>query len=98
MVDLHNTKNLIGGQLVASESGRYFESVNPANEQVIGRAPEGSTADMNRAVDAALGARRAWAALSITDRAKYLRELASALTEHAETILKIEVMDTGNIT
>lgn len=96
MVDLHNTKNLIGGQLVASESGRYFESVNPADEQVIGRAPEGSTADMNRAVDAALGARRAWAALSITDRAKYLRELASALTEHAETILKIEVMDTGN--
>jgi acyl-CoA reductase-like NAD-dependent aldehyde dehydrogenase len=34
---LQDMPMLIGGKLVASESGRWMESVNPATEEVIGR-------------------------------------------------------------
>jgi hypothetical protein len=50
---LQDMPMLIGGKLVASESGRWMESVNPATEGVIGRTPEGTAKDVNLAVEAA---------------------------------------------
>jgi acyl-CoA reductase-like NAD-dependent aldehyde dehydrogenase len=87
---------LIGGELVESESGRWFDSVNPANEEVIGRVPQGSSADVQKAVAAAEKVQPAWAALSIAKRAEYLRELADSLANRAEEAVYIEVIDTGN--
>jgi acyl-CoA reductase-like NAD-dependent aldehyde dehydrogenase len=49
---LQDMPMLIGGKLVASESGRWMESVNPATEEVIGRTPEGTAKDVNLAVEA----------------------------------------------
>ncbi|MCA2244788.1 aldehyde dehydrogenase family protein [Mycobacterium sp. WUMAC-067] len=44
---------LIDGKLVEAQSGRIFDNVNPATEQVIGHCADGSRADMHRAVAAA---------------------------------------------
>ena len=41
---------LVDGTLVDAETGRTFENVNPATEQVIGDVADGSTADMQRAI------------------------------------------------
>ena len=43
---------LIDGKLVEGEAGT-FTNINPANEEVLGEAPDASKADMNRAIDAA---------------------------------------------
>ncbi|WP_157081339.1 aldehyde dehydrogenase family protein, partial [Novosphingobium naphthalenivorans] len=48
---------LIGGDLVASESGDWIDSIDPATEEVIGRIPNGDARDVARAVEAA---DRAW--------------------------------------
>jgi betaine-aldehyde dehydrogenase len=87
---------LIGGELVASESGRWMESTNPANEEHLGSVPLGSAKDVDRAVEAALAAQPAWAALSGNERAAYIYKIADALEERSAEILHIEVMDTGN--
>lgn len=87
---------LIGGELVASESGGWMESVNPANEEVIGRVPMGTSGDVARAVEAAERAQPAWAALSVAQRSDYLNRLAEGLASRAEEILRVEVLDTGN--
>lgn len=87
---------LIGGQKVASESGQWLESVNPATEEVIGRVPRGTAGDVLRAVTAAEEAQPAWAALPMETRAAYLHRLAEALARRGEEILRVEVMDTGN--
>jgi betaine-aldehyde dehydrogenase len=87
---------LIGGELVPSESGRWMESTNPANEEHLGSVPLGSAKDVERAVAAAHAAQPAWAALSGDARAAYLRKLADAMEARADEILRIEVMDTGN--
>src|SRR5208282_5383356 len=87
---------LIGGDLVDSESGDLLESVNPANEESIGYVPAATAADVDRAVVAAEAAHPAWAALEPKQRAKLVRQLAQKLREHADNILRTEVVDTGN--
>lgn len=93
---LNNPRMLIGGKLVESDGGQWLESINPANEEVIGAVPQGTAGDVARAVEAAEAAQPAWAALAVPERAKYLRALADALTAQHEHILRTEVIDTGN--
>ena len=87
---------LIGGAFVESESERWLETINPANEEVIGRVPEGSAADMGAAVEAALAAQPAWAALDMQVRADYLNRLGDAIMTRADEIARLETLDTGN--
>jgi phenylacetaldehyde dehydrogenase len=47
---------LIGGKLVPAKSGKTFETINPANEEVLALAAEGDKADVDEAVKAALKA------------------------------------------
>src|SRR5438067_8477801 len=87
---------LIGGELVPSEGGEWLESVNPANEETLGHVPQGTAADVNKAVAAAEAAHPAWAALEPKERSKLLKKLAQKLRERTDEILRIEVVDTGN--
>lgn len=87
---------LIGGELVGSESGQWMDSINPANEELLGRVPRGTAKDMNRAVEAAEKAQPAWAALPVSKRADYLVKLSDEMAKRADEILHVEVMDTGN--
>ncbi|MGD0025035.1 MAG: aldehyde dehydrogenase family protein [Xanthobacteraceae bacterium] len=89
-------KMLIGGKLVESVDGQWLESINPADESSLGRVPLGSARDMNLAVDAALQAFPAWAALSMEKRAEYVYRLAEAILAKAEEFAQVEALDTGN--
>jgi acyl-CoA reductase-like NAD-dependent aldehyde dehydrogenase len=94
--DLTETRMLIGGELVASNSGAWLDSIDPATEERIGRAPAADAGDVGRAVAAAEAAFPAWAALEATERASMLRAVAARLREEADDLLTIEVRDTGN--
>jgi betaine-aldehyde dehydrogenase len=87
---------LIDGELVESESGEWLESVNPADEEMIGHVPAASAEDVRRAVEAAGRAFPEWAALNVKERARYLKEVAARLAERSEEVLRVEVIDTGN--
>ncbi|MGI5502160.1 aldehyde dehydrogenase family protein [Lentzea sp. CA-135723] len=75
-----------------------IEVVNPATEEVIRTLPEGTPADVDRAVATAREAFEAWSQTSVTERAKAVRgiidglkdrapELAAAMTEEMGTPL-----------
>lgn len=92
----HEARMLIDGKLVESDSGRRFDNINPATEEVIGSAADGSRADMERAVAAA---RRAfdhtdWSRSGET-RATALRQLQSALTAEREELRSELVAEVG---
>lgn len=87
---------LIGGKLVASESGEWLDSVNPATEQLHGRVPLGSTKDVATAVAAARSAQPGWAALTIWERRDMLRQIAAGMRQRAAEVLPLEAADTGN--
>ena len=44
---------LIGGELVEAASGKRFDNVNPATEEVLGQVADASPEDMQRAITAA---------------------------------------------
>ncbi len=44
---------LIGGELVEAASGKRFENINPATEEVLGEVADASAADMQRAIASA---------------------------------------------
>ena len=41
---------LIGGELVEAASGKRFENINPATEEVLGEVADASAEDMRRAI------------------------------------------------
>jgi len=87
---------LIGGEFVESEGGGWIDTINPANERLIGRVPEGNAADVARAVEAATKAQKDWAARDMAERADLLNRLGDAIMERAGEIAELEAIDTGN--
>jgi len=90
------TQNLIDGRLVGASNGATFENVNPATEQVIGTAADGTKEDMERAIAAA---RRAFDATSWSRdpafRAKCITQLYEALKADKEQLRSIVVAEAG---
>jgi len=87
---------LIDGQLVPSASGRTFETLNPATEQVIATIAEGNEADVDRAVAAA---RRAfegpWSRMRAAERGHILFRLVELMKQHSDEIAALESLDAG---
>ncbi len=50
---VHDEMMLIDGDLVGSSSGARFDNLNPATEEVIGQAADGTLDDVDRAISAA---------------------------------------------
>ena len=69
----------IGGAWVPSAGTETIDVVNPTTEEVVGRIPEGTAEDVDRAVAAAKAAFPAWSETSVDDRSKYLQRIAEGL-------------------
>ncbi|MDH6242719.1 aldehyde dehydrogenase family protein [Mycobacterium sp. OTB74] len=91
-----NRQLLIDGQLVGAENGRVFASVNPANCEVIGHAPDASEDDALSAVAAARRAfdTTAWST-DIELRSRCLHQLHKALLEHREELRDLTIAEVG---
>jgi len=88
-------KNYIDGEWVASETGETFDVINPAqNDEVIGEFQASSSADAERAIEAAADAEDDWANTPGPARGEILRETAKNLEarkdELAETLTEEE--------
>ena len=84
---------LIDGQLEAG--GATFDVLNPANEQVIARAPEATAADLDRAVAAARKAFPGWAATPIDERKAKLKALGDAVFANADGLAQLLTREQG---
>jgi 5-carboxymethyl-2-hydroxymuconic-semialdehyde dehydrogenase len=85
--------HLINGQQVAASD--YFETVNPATQDVLAEVASGTAADINAAVQAAKDAFPAWAGRPATERAKIMRSLGELIAKHVPEIAETETKDTG---
>ena len=73
----------IGGRFVPSRSGKYFESINPATEEVLAAIALATQADVDAAYQAAQKAFSAWSKLPGTERGKYLYRIARLIQDRA---------------
>jgi acyl-CoA reductase-like NAD-dependent aldehyde dehydrogenase len=79
-------KLYIGGQWVPSTGSGTIEVVNPSTEDLAGSIPEGTPADVDRAVAAAKEAFEAWSQTSAEDRAKVIQAIAEGLAARTDEI------------
>ncbi len=85
--------HLINGRAVAGAT--YFETVNPATQEVLAEVAAGGEAEVNAAVAAAKAAFPAWAATPAPERAKVMRKLGELITKHVPEIARTETCDSG---
>ena len=85
--------HLINGHSVAGQ--QYFETVNPATQEVLAEVASGGEAEVNAAVAAAHAAFPKWAATPATERAKIMRKLGDLITQHVPEIAQTETRACG---
>jgi betaine-aldehyde dehydrogenase len=86
---------LIDGERVAAAEGRAFDTVNPANGEVLRTVAEAGAEDADRAVRAAARAFEEWGSRNPIQRAKVLYRWADLIEEHADELALIETRDMG---
>ncbi len=88
-------QHLIGGRPV--ESADYFETIDPATQEVLAEVARGGAAEVGAAVAAANAAFPAWAATPPAQRAAVMRKLGDLITAHVPAISETETRDTGQV-
>jgi len=97
--EVRHYQMLIGGAWVNAQSGRTFESINPYTGKVWAVMPEAAEADVDAAVRAARSAfdEGPWGRMTGTERARFMRRLATLLDENAERLAIVESTDNGKL-
>ncbi|MBN8758485.1 MULTISPECIES: 5-carboxymethyl-2-hydroxymuconate semialdehyde dehydrogenase [unclassified Variovorax] len=85
--------HLINGKSVAGTE--YFETINPATQQVLAEVASGGEAEVNAAVAAAKDAFPKWAGLPAPERARLVRKLGELIARHVPEIAETETNDCG---
>ena len=90
-------KLLINGKWVAAKSGKTFESINPANEEILALIAEGDKADVDAAVKAARKAfdESKWSSITPHQRSRYLYKIADLIEQNADQLAELESLDNG---
>ncbi|MEN9304371.1 MAG: hypothetical protein RL264_2800 [Bacteroidota bacterium] len=86
----------IDGKWIEPNSGKYFQSINPATEEVLAEVAWANEKDVDLAVKAARKAyKNVWSKLSGAERGKYIYRIARLMQERAREFAVIETLDGG---
>src|SRR6202162_5927537 len=88
---------LINGKFEQAESGKTFETLNPATDTVLASIAEGDAHDIDRAVRAA---RRAfengpWSRMTPSERGQIMHRIGDLIMEHADELAELDCLDNG---
>ncbi|QEA13459.1 5-carboxymethyl-2-hydroxymuconate semialdehyde dehydrogenase [Comamonas flocculans] len=86
-------ENLIDGKPVAARD--YFETINPATQEVLAEVASSGAPEVDAAVAAAKAAFPKWAGLPAPERARKLRALGDLIARHVPELAATETDDTG---
>jgi 5-carboxymethyl-2-hydroxymuconic-semialdehyde dehydrogenase len=92
---MQQIKHLINGQSVAGSD--YFETINPATQEVLAEVALGGLSEVNAAVASAKAAFPRWAATPAPERAKIMHKLGELIAQHVPEIAHIETQDCGQV-
>ncbi|MGZ8846422.1 MAG: aldehyde dehydrogenase family protein [Pyrinomonadaceae bacterium] len=86
----------IDGQFVDAESGKTFNSPNPATGETFAEVAEADKADVDKAVDAARKAFEGkWSKMSARDRGRLLYKLSQLIERDTAHLAELETSDNG---
>ncbi|MCB9410688.1 aldehyde dehydrogenase [Mycolicibacterium sp.] len=88
-------ENFIGGQWTPPAEGRYFENPSPVTGEVFCEVARSTSADVERALDAAHAAAPAWGRTTVAERALLLNRIADRIETNLEQVALAESWDNG---
>jgi 1-pyrroline dehydrogenase len=94
-VTIAQYQNFVGGTWVDAAEGGTVEIINPATGETIAEVPQGTAADVDRAVEAAKAALPDWLETTPGERSEMLLKLADAIDANAEELAQLESQNVG---
>jgi len=88
-------KLYVNGQWVAPAGNGTLDVINSTTEEVMGRIPEGTPQDINRAVEAARAAFEGWSTTPVQQRAELLTRMSAGLAARQSEIAAIIAAEVG---
>jgi aldehyde dehydrogenase len=88
-------ENYIGGEWVRPVRGQYFENVTPVTGKPFCEVARSTSEDVERALDAAHGARVRWGKKPAAERAVILNKIADVMEQNLELLAVAESWDNG---
>ena len=90
-------KLLINGKWQASQSGKTFDTFNPATGEVLAKVAEGDKTDIDLAVKAARKAFESgpWSKMTASERSKLLWKLGDLIDANTDELAQLEALDNG---
>lgn len=85
----------IHGQFTDSTSPDVFETINPANAEVLAHVQVCSKADIDRAVESARQGQQQWAAKTAIERSRILLRAVDILRSRNDELAHLETLDSG---
>ena len=85
----------IHGARVDASSGDVFETIDPANGEVLAQVQRASQADVERAVASAEQGQREWTEMTAMQRSRILRRAVDILRARNDELALLETHDTG---
>jgi len=91
-----NYQLFIDGQWVDAESGKTFETPNPATGATLAEVAEGDKADIDKAVAAArMAFEGKWSKMSARDRGRLIYKLSQLIESRSQELAALETADNG---
>jgi betaine-aldehyde dehydrogenase len=94
---MRRLSNFIGGEMVASQSGKYVELLNPGTGEPFAEMPVSNAADVDAAVTSAAAAFISWRRSTPSQRSLALLKIADILEANAERLVDVETENCGKI-
>src|SRR6202140_5280529 len=85
----------IDGNWLNGDGRREQEVLNPATDEILGRLPHATTADLDRALTSAQRAFESWRKSSPMERSRILRKVGQLTRERAPSIARNLTLDQG---
>ena len=95
-VQISTDRLYIGGEWVAPAGSGTIDVIDASTEEIIGRVPEGTAEDVDRAVCAARAAFNGWASTSLTDRVELCTAVSLRLQARGEEIAQLIAREMGS--
>ena len=94
---IRQTQLLIDGQWTPARSGKTFDTINPATEEVIASVAEADAADVEMAVRAARKAfdEGPWPRMDARERGRIMMRLADLMESEIDELAALESLDNG---
>jgi len=85
----------INGEWVKSSSGETYDVINPANEEIIGKASKANSDDIQKAIKSAAKGLEIWKNTSPWERSKILRKISELIRQKVDVLSKWMTLEVG---